>query len=176
MIVVVDFAAVLSSLKSHSSRIRELSFIGSRAGGGGGPFGGGNRALRMLGGTSSVADMIKSTERGILVTRFWYNRMLEPRSILATGLTRDGTFAIEGGKISHALKNLRYNDSPLTLLRNVVAMGRPQRVETRGDFVRLIDWQDAQRNEFLAAQQFTIKGPRHTRRPDIILFIYIYNN
>jgi len=43
--------------------------------------------------------------------------------------------------------------------------------ETRGDFVRLIDWQDAQRNEFLAVQQFTIKGPRHTRRPDIILFI-----
>ena len=43
--------------------------------------------------------------------------------------------------------------------------------ETRGDFVRLIDWQDAQRNEWLAVQQFTIKGPRHTRRPDIILFI-----
>jgi type I restriction enzyme, R subunit len=43
--------------------------------------------------------------------------------------------------------------------------------ETHGDFVRLIDWQDAQRNEWLAVQQFTIKGPRHTRRPDIILFI-----
>ncbi len=43
--------------------------------------------------------------------------------------------------------------------------------ETRGDFVRLIDWQDAQRNEWLAVQQFTIKGPRHTRRPDIILFV-----
>ena len=43
--------------------------------------------------------------------------------------------------------------------------------ETRGDFVRLIDWHDASRNEWLAVQQFTIKGPRHTRRPDIILFI-----
>jgi type I restriction enzyme R subunit len=43
--------------------------------------------------------------------------------------------------------------------------------ETRGDFVRLIDWHDAKRNEWLAVQQFTIKGPRHTRRPDIILFI-----
>ena len=43
--------------------------------------------------------------------------------------------------------------------------------ETRGDFVRLVDWQDASRNEWLAVQQFTIKGPRHTRRPDIILFI-----
>jgi hypothetical protein len=43
--------------------------------------------------------------------------------------------------------------------------------ETRGDFVRLIDWQDATRNEWLAVQQFTVKGPRHTRRPDIILFI-----
>ena len=43
--------------------------------------------------------------------------------------------------------------------------------ETRGDFVRLVDWHDAGRNEWLAVQQFTIKGPRHTRRPDIILFI-----
>ena len=43
--------------------------------------------------------------------------------------------------------------------------------ETRGDFVRLVDWQDTGRNEWLAVQQFTIKGPRHTRRPDIILFI-----
>ncbi len=43
--------------------------------------------------------------------------------------------------------------------------------ETRGDFVRLIDWQDVSRNEWLAVQQFTVKGPRHTRRPDIILFI-----
>ena len=43
--------------------------------------------------------------------------------------------------------------------------------ETRGDFVRLIDWQDTARNEWLAVQQFTVKGPRHTRRPDIILFI-----
>jgi type I restriction enzyme R subunit len=43
--------------------------------------------------------------------------------------------------------------------------------ETRGDFVRLVDWQDVSRNECLAVQQFSIKGPRHTRRPDIILFI-----
>ena len=43
--------------------------------------------------------------------------------------------------------------------------------ETRGDFVRLVDWQDTSRNEWLAVQQFTIKGPRHTRRPDIILFV-----
>ena len=77
----------------------------------------------MLGGTTSVADMIKSTERGILVTRFWYIRGVDPRSILYTGLTRDGTFLIENGKIARSIKNFRFNDSPLFMLNNLEGVG-----------------------------------------------------
>ena len=86
----------------------------------------------MEGTNRSLSQLIRGVDRGVLVTRFWYNRMLEPRTILATGLTRDGTFLVEGGKLSTAVRNFRYNDSPVTMLRNVVAMGRPQRVTMGG--------------------------------------------
>ena len=82
----------------------------------------------MSGGTSSVEDMIKTTDRGILVTRLWYLREVDPRTILYTGLTRDGTFLIENGKITKAVKNFRFNDSPLFMLNNVEAIGRPVRL------------------------------------------------
>jgi predicted Zn-dependent protease len=77
----------------------------------------------MSGGTTSLDDMIKSTPRGILVTRLWYLREVDPRTILYTGLTRDGTFLIENGKISKAVKNFRFNDSPLFMLNNLEAIG-----------------------------------------------------
>ena len=82
----------------------------------------------MSGGTSSLEDMIKTTERGVLVTRLWYLREVDPRTILYTGLTRDGTFLIEKGKITRAIKNFRFNDSPLFMLNNVEAIGRPVRL------------------------------------------------
>ena len=82
----------------------------------------------MSGGDSSVEDMITSTERGVLVTRLWYLREVDPRTILYTGLTRDGTFLIENGKITKALKNFRFNESPLFMLNNVEALGRPVRL------------------------------------------------
>jgi predicted Zn-dependent protease len=82
----------------------------------------------MDGGDATVEDMIRSTERGLLLTRFWYIRGVDPRTILFTGLTRDGTFLIENGRISHAVKNLRWNDSPVFMLNNVELMGRPVRV------------------------------------------------
>ena len=96
----------------------------TRAGGGG--RGGGN--LRMLGGTTSVDEMIKSTERGILVTRFWYIRQTDPRTISFTGLTRDGTFLIENGKITHPVKNFRFNESPIFFLNNLEALGPTVRI------------------------------------------------
>jgi predicted Zn-dependent protease len=77
----------------------------------------------MSGGTTSLDDMIKSTTRGVLVTRLWYLREVDPRTILYTGLTRDGTFLIENGKISKAVKNFRFNDSPLFMLNNIEAIG-----------------------------------------------------
>ena len=82
----------------------------------------------MSGGTSTVDDMIRSTERGILVTRLWYLREVDPRTILYTGLTRDGTFLIENGKISRAVKNFRFNDSPLFMLNNLEMLGQPVRL------------------------------------------------
>lgn len=85
-------------------------------------------SFMMTGGTTSLDDMIKSTQRGILVTRLWYLREVDPRTILYTGLTRDGTFLIESGKISKAVKNFRFNDSPLFMLNNLEAMGRPARL------------------------------------------------
>ncbi len=85
------------------------------------------RSLFLGGATGTAEDLLAKVERGVWVTRFWYNRMLNPRELVVTGLTRDGVFAIEGGKVTHSLKNMRYNDSPLTLLRKVVALGAPVR-------------------------------------------------
>jgi predicted Zn-dependent protease len=82
----------------------------------------------MSGGTATTDEMIAGTERGILVTRFWYIRSVDPRTILFTGLTRDGTFLIERGRITRAVKNLRFNESPIFMLNNLEAMGRPVRV------------------------------------------------
>ena len=84
--------------------------------------------LSMQGGTSTMDEMIASTERGILVTRFWYIRGVDPRTILFTGLTRDGTFLVENGKVTRPVKNLRYNESPIFMLNNLMMMGRPERV------------------------------------------------
>ncbi|MGQ0714509.1 MAG: TldD/PmbA family protein [Gemmatimonadaceae bacterium] len=85
-------------------------------------------SIRMNGGPSSLEEMIASTPRGILVTRFWYIRSVDPRTILYTGLTRDGTFLIENGTITKAIKNLRFNESPIFMLNNLEAMGAPMRV------------------------------------------------
>jgi predicted Zn-dependent protease len=81
----------------------------------------------MEGGKDSVEDMIKSTRRGILVTRLWYIRQMDPQTLLYTGLTRDGTFYIEDGKIKHPIKNFRFNESPIVMLNNIEALGKPQR-------------------------------------------------
>jgi predicted Zn-dependent protease len=80
-------------------------------------------SIKMQGGTTSLDQMIKSTPRGVLVTRLWYLREVDPRTILYTGLTRDGTFLIENGKITKAIKNFRFNESPLFMLNNIEAIG-----------------------------------------------------
>lgn len=89
--------------------------------------GGGN--IIMDGGDQSLEDMIKSTRRGILVTRLWYIRSLDPQTLLYTGLTRDGTFYIEDGKIKYPIKNFRFNESPIVMLNNVEALGKPERID-----------------------------------------------
>ena len=98
----------------------------------------GTNAVKLAGGTQSTDDLISSTPRGILVTRLWYLREVDPRTVLYTGLTRDGTFLIENGKLSKAVKNLRFNESPLFMLNNLEALGQPVRIagtESGGDVV-----------------------------------------
>jgi len=85
-------------------------------------------SFKMSGGTQSVDDLIRSTERGILVTRLWYLREVDPRTILYTGLTRDGTFLIENGKVAKSVSNLRFNESPLFMLNNLEALGKSERL------------------------------------------------
>jgi len=94
---------------------------------GGGIFGG-NQQLIMEGGEESLEDMIKNTRRGVLVTRLWYIRQLDPQTLLYTGLTRDGTFYIENGEIKYPIKNFRFNESPIVMLNNIEALGKPQRI------------------------------------------------
>lgn len=106
---------------------KEPTHSSGGSGRGGGGFGGGG-TLRMTGGNASIAEMIRSTERGILVTRFWYIRGVDPRTILNTGLTRDGTFLIENGKISHPVKNFRFNESPIFFLNNLEMLGPAIRI------------------------------------------------
>ncbi len=86
----------------------------------------------MEGGTASVEDMIKDTKKGILVTRFWYIRSVDPQTQLYTGLTRDSTFFIENGKIKHPVKNFRFNESPVIMLNNLETLGKQVRVSVDG--------------------------------------------
>jgi len=82
--------------------------------------------LALTGGTKSTEELIADCERGILVTHFFYIRSLEPRTVLFTGLTRDGVFLIEKGKITRALKNFRWNESPLLMLNRLEDIGRSE--------------------------------------------------
>ena len=80
----------------------------------------------MSGGAKSLEELIASTKKGIIVTRTWYIREVDPQSLLLTGLTRDGTFYVENGKIKHPVKNFRFNESPVSMLNNVDELGQPQ--------------------------------------------------
>lgn len=98
----------------------------------------GTNAVKFQGATTTTEDLIRSTPRGVLVTRLWYLRQVDPRTVLYTGLTRDGTFLIEDGKITKAVKNMRFNESPLFMLNNLEGIGRALRVagtEAGGDVV-----------------------------------------
>lgn len=82
----------------------------------------------------TIEQMIASTERGILVTRLWYIREVDPYEKILTGMTRDGTFLIENGKICHGLRNFRFNESLIHMLSNVETMGTPVRASGEESF------------------------------------------
>jgi predicted Zn-dependent protease len=84
--------------------------------------------LVLEGGGKSLADLIAAVDRGLLVTRFWYIRVVNPQTMQVTGLTRDGVFLIEQGKVTAPVTNFRFNQSPVEMLKSTVAMGTPVRV------------------------------------------------
>jgi len=95
--------------------------------------------LIMVGGDASTMDLVKGTKKGVLVTRTWYIRMVDPQTVLLTGLTRDGTFYIENGEIKYPIKNFRFNESPAIMLNNIEEIGKPVRVgDDESPFVMMI--------------------------------------
>ncbi|MGC1385210.1 MAG: TldD/PmbA family protein [Candidatus Acidiferrales bacterium] len=94
--------------------------------------------LVFSGGDSSVDKMIASTERGVLVTRLWYIREVDPYEKTLTGMTRDGTFLVEDGKISGGIRNFRFNQSILAALSNVEALGPAVRAAGEESFEMVV--------------------------------------
>src|SRR6187551_318212 len=95
-------------------------------------------AIIMEGGTKSLEELIAGTKKGVLVTRLWYIRDVDPQSLLLTGLTRDGTFYIENGKIQYPIKNFRFNESPIIMLNNLEELGKVERtvsVESNANYL-----------------------------------------
>jgi len=90
------------------------------------------------GGNSSVEKMIASTDRGLLVTRVWYIREVDPYEKIMTGMTRDGLFLIENGKVASAVRNFRFNQSLIELLQNVQEMGPSARTSAEEAFEMVV--------------------------------------
>jgi predicted Zn-dependent protease len=82
----------------------------------------------------TVEQMIAATERGILVTRLWYIREVDPYEKILTGMTRDGTFLIENGEVICGLRNFRFNQSLIDMLSNVEEMSTPVRTSGEESF------------------------------------------
>ena len=84
--------------------------------------------LFMAPGSASIEEMIRSTERGLYISRFWYTRLVHPRDCVITGMTRDGVFLIEGGDLVYPVKNLRFTQSYVEALANVETVGSETRL------------------------------------------------
>lgn len=94
-------------------------------------------AYRLTGGTApSVEELVRTMKRGLVVTRFWYCRWLDPKELMVTGLTRDGVFLVEDGAITSPVNNFRFNDSPGRVLANVIGM-TAREVRTPGGVMRV---------------------------------------
>jgi predicted Zn-dependent protease len=82
----------------------------------------------------NIEQMVASTERGVLITRLWYIREVDPYEKILTGMTRDGTFYVEDGKVRHGIRNFRFNESLVEMLGNVEQMGQPVRASGEESF------------------------------------------
>lgn len=94
--------------------------------------------LVVTGGKTSVEEMIAGTDRGLLVTRLWYIREVDPYEKIMTGMTRDGLFLIEKGKIAQAARNFRFNQSVLEMLRKVECLGPAARAAGEESFEMVV--------------------------------------
>jgi predicted Zn-dependent protease len=94
--------------------------------------------LVFSGGNSSVDEMVRSTERGILVTRLWYIRDVDPYEKVLTGMTRDGTFLVQNGRVAGGIRNFRFNQGLLEMLSNVEMMGVPVRAAGEESFEMVV--------------------------------------
>jgi predicted Zn-dependent protease len=81
--------------------------------------------------TATQEEMLAATDRGLLLTTLWYIREVDPQTLLLTGLTRDGVFLVEGGEVTGAVNNFRFNESPVDLLGRAVQAGRTERTLPR---------------------------------------------
>ena len=87
--------------------------------------------LSMKGEDNTIDDLVKSCKKGLLVKNLWYIRYVDRKELLLTGMTRDGVFLVEDGKIVGPVKNMRWNESPVVFLKNIVAMSRAERIDSR---------------------------------------------
>ncbi|WP_022909952.1 metallopeptidase TldD-related protein [Aestuariimicrobium kwangyangense] len=83
------------------------------------------------GGTATLDEMVRSTKRGLLLTCLWYIREVDPETLLLTGLTRDGVYLVEDGKVTGMVNNFRWNESPVDLLKRITEVGRSEQVLCR---------------------------------------------
>jgi PmbA protein len=102
----------------------------------------------------SVEEMIASTERGVLVTRLWYIREVDPYEKIVTGMTRDGTFLVENGKVQCGLRNFRFNQSLISMLSNVEAMSVPVRASGEESFDMVVPAMKVKEFNFTEATKF----------------------
>ena len=95
-----------------------------------------NLILSAPGASASLESMIASTKRGLLLTCLWYIRLVDPQTLLLTGLTRDGVYLIEEGEVVGAVNNFRYNESPVGMLSRVLEIGATEQTLPRewGDY------------------------------------------
>lgn len=87
--------------------------------------------LLEAGGTRSLAELVAGTGRGLLVTTLWYIREVDPKTLLLTGLTRDGVYLVEGGEVTGVVNNFRFNESPVDILGRAIESGRVERCRSR---------------------------------------------
>ncbi|MCX8095140.1 MAG: TldD/PmbA family protein [Caldisericia bacterium] len=110
--------------------------------------------LFMKEGESNVEDMIKNVKKGVFVSRFHYTNPLDPKRVIITGMTRDGTFLIEDGKITTPVKNMRFTQNMVELMNNVVEISKERKVQKGGAHVSVVPYIRVKEFNFTGKTEF----------------------